>query len=140
MAKRVVHQFFVGPGPSGEMTVGVAWAEPGWQPRVDVYETPEALLLTVEVPGVPDDALNVHFMPGAAPYLIIEGRRSAPDFCGPARCLQVEIEHGPFRREVRLPRDADGESVTASRRDGLLIITVPRRQNVLQQNVKVVVS
>jgi HSP20 family protein len=140
MAKRVVHQFFVTPGPSGEMSVGVAWAEPGWQPRVDIYETPDALILAVEVPGVPDESLRVNFMPGGTPRLVIEGQRNAPDFPGPARCHQVEIEHGPFRREVRLPREADGDAVTASRRDGLLIITVPRRQASPQNNVKVAVS
>ena len=143
MAKRVVHQFLVGPGPSGEMAMGLAWAEPGWQPRVDIYETAEALFLTVEVPGVPENAISVHFVPGqtgVSPHLIIEGRRSAPVIPDPARCLQVEIEHGPFRREVRLPRDADGEAIKASRQDGLLIVTVPRRKAAPPQNVKVAVS
>lgn len=146
MAKRIVHQFLVGPGPTGEMALGFAWAEPGWQPRVDIYETTDALFLTIEVPGVADDHVRVHFVPGqngAAPHLVIEGRRDAPaipDAVGPARCLQVEIEHGPFRREVRLPRDADGETISASRQNGLLIITIPRRRAAPSQNIKVNVS
>jgi HSP20 family protein len=146
MAKRIVHQFLAGPGPSGEMALGFAWAEPGWQPRVDIYEAADALFLTIEVPGVADDHASVHFVPGqngAAPHLIIEGRRDAPaipNSAGPARCLQVEIENGPFRREVRLPRDADGEAITASRQNGLLIVTIPRRNAAPLQNVKVTVS
>jgi HSP20 family protein len=139
MAKRVIQQFYVGPGQSGEMTVGLAWAEHGWQPRVDVYETPDALLLTVEVPGVPDEAMNINFVPGHYPRLIIEGRRGAPE-CGAARCLQVEIDHGPFRREIRLPRDADGEKIAARRELGLLLITVPRRPPHPPHNVKVSIS
>lgn len=140
MAKRIVHQFFVAPGPSGEMAVGVAWAQHGWQPRVDVYETPEALLLIVEVPGVPEESISVQFIPDSSPRLIIEGQRGAPEISGPARCLQVEIDNGPFRREVRLPRDVEGNSVTARRQDGLLLITVPRRRNEPLANVKVKVS
>lgn len=140
MAKHIVHQFLVGPGPSGEFAVGIAWAEHGWKPLIDVYETPEAFYLTVEVPGVAEDSLDVHFIPDAAPILVIEGRRSAPHFPGPARCLQVEIENGPFRREMRLPRDANGDAITAARRDGLLVITVPRHKNSPSQSVKVDVS
>lgn len=140
MAKHIVHQFFVGPGPSGEMAVGLAWAEHGWQPNVDVYETPDSLLLAVEIPGVDENEINLHFIPGTTPHLIIEGRRDAPDFLGPARCLQVEIEHGPFRRQVRLPRDADGDSISARRENGLLRITIPKNRPQPSQHVKVTVN
>jgi HSP20 family protein len=140
MAKRVIHGFFVGPTSAGEMSVGVAWTEHGWQPRVDVYENADALYVTVDVAGVPDENLRVHYHHEPLPTLLIEGRRGLPTLPNAARCLQVEIDHGPFRREIRLPRGADGENISAKRQHGLLIISIPRLALDPPQSVKVTVS
>ena len=140
MAKRVIQGFFIGPTSPGEMSVGVAWTEHGWQPRIDLYEDAEVFFITVDVAGVPDENLHLHFVAEPVPSLVLEGRRGLPQLPVPARCLQVEIDHGPFRREIRLPRDADGDQITATRQHGLLVISIPRRKPLPPQSVKVAVG
>ncbi len=112
----------------------VAWAsESSWQPRVDIYQTQDATLMHVEVPGVPEERLRLHLENGR---LIIEGERIRPPLPCPQHCLQVEITYGTFRRELPLPSDADGNAIQAHYQAGILQITIPRRTP-QSQNVKV---
>lgn len=104
----------------------MSWAdETQWQPRVDVYQTESEILIHVEAAGVNEQELQLHFEDGR---LIVEGRRERPDLPCPQHCLQVEISYGAFRRVIVLPREIESEAIRAAFSNGLLQITVPRRQ------------
>jgi HSP20 family protein len=132
MARRT--HFFVQTFRNASPEYGMAWlGETHWQPRVDIYQTEHEILIHVEAAGVREDDLRLHFENG---NLVVEGRRDRPAVPCPQHALQVEISYGEFRRVLPLPRDIDGDNIRAEYSEGLLRITVPRRQRETH-NVKI---
>jgi HSP20 family protein len=95
----------------------------GFRPNVDCFHTDDPHLLTVlvELPAV--DPESVQIVAGDR-VLLISGERKRPKV--PGRVYQqMEIESGPFERQVRLVEDIDPERARASLGDGLLTIELP---------------
>ncbi len=95
----------------------------GWVPRVDIYETPEALHITLEIPGVPREAIEI-LVEGR--FLSVTGSRPEPRASDCTRWHQMEITHGRFEKVIELPGDVDPDAVIASYQDGFLILRAPR--------------
>jgi HSP20 family protein len=94
----------------------------GYRPQVDVYRTedPPRLTVVVELPGVdPEDVRVV----ASAQALLVAGERRRPKDCG--HYQQMEIEYGPFQRQVTLAEDVDPEAATATYDRGILTIQLP---------------
>jgi HSP20 family protein len=104
--------------------------EGGWAPPADVYETDEAVVVEMEVPGTAPQALSVVLEDA---LLIVEGVKAATlprkASGGVERFLCAERIAGAFRRVLRLPCPVDGARSQARLRDGLLTVTLPRRQS-----------
>ena len=104
-----------------------------WHPNVNVYETDVAYLVCVELSGVEKDSVELTV---AENRLSLRGRRDVPrcpaqitDCDGPhtrAKIHVLEIDHGPFQRDVELPTDIASAKITAAYRNGLLWIEVPK--------------
>lgn len=94
----------------------------GYRPDVDVYRTedPPALTVVVELPGVEPGEVQVIASPRA---LLIAGERRRPKDDG--HYQQLEIEYGPFQRQVTLADDVDPEEATATYERGFLTIRLP---------------
>ncbi len=94
----------------------------GYRPEADVYRTedPSALTVVVELPGVDPNEVKVIASPQA---LLIAGERRRPKDCG--QYQQLEIEYGPFQRQVTLAEDVDPEQATATYERGFLTIKLP---------------
>ena len=94
-----------------------------WTPRADLYETSEEFVVTLELPGVEREEIEI-VVEGL--YLSLSGVRPEPPAEGCMRWHQMEIAHGPFERVVALPQEADTERITAIYEDGFLTIRIPR--------------
>jgi HSP20 family protein len=94
----------------------------GYRPQVDVYRTanPSALTVVVELPGVDPNEVQVIASPQA---LLIAGERRRPRDCG--HYQQLEIDYGPFQRQVTLAESVDPEGATATYERGFLTIQIP---------------
>ena len=94
----------------------------GYRPQVDVYlgADPPTLTVMVELPGVDPADVQVIASPQA---LLIAGERPRPRDCG--HYQQMEIEYGPFQRQVTLGMDVDLDAATASYERGLLMVRLP---------------
>ncbi|HEX8236801.1 MAG TPA: Hsp20/alpha crystallin family protein [Abditibacteriaceae bacterium] len=103
------------------------WRDASWQPRVDVYHNDDTIFVQVEAPGLDEKNLRLSYDAPSA-QLTIEGVRSRPSCGAPSRCLQMEIEYGPFRRSLALPAEIDAAGIAAHLEAGFLLITVPRRK------------
>jgi|SRR4051794_10053757 len=95
----------------------------GFRPNVDCFHTedPHALTVIVELPGV--DAQSVRIV-ATERLLVIAGDRKRPKVAGRVY-QQMEIETGPFQRQVRLAENVDPERATARFEDGMLTIELP---------------
>jgi HSP20 family protein len=123
---------------NGDLEIGVTWSTGAfWQPRADISQTADAVLIQVEAPGLDEEHLRLRFEPG---QLVIEGRRARPVCDPPHRCLQVEIEYGPFRRVLPLPPDIDAEGIQAQYQAGMLSIRVPRQKSAPRPSMRIAVE
>ena len=95
----------------------------GFRPRVDVYYCgdPPKAIVKAELPGVEVDNVNLEVR---GRTLIISGERRARDTEGRVY-QQVEIEHGPFLREIPLGADVEAERAHATYEDGILRVELP---------------
>ena len=95
----------------------------GFRPNVDCFHTddPQAVPVVVELPGI--DPESVRVVAGER-VLVVAGERKRPQV--PGRVYQqMEIEYGPFQRQVRLAEDVDPEHARARFEHGVLTIELP---------------
>ena len=94
----------------------------GYRPQVDVYrsEDPPTLTVQVELPGVDPSDVQLVAAPQA---LLIAGERRRPKDCG--HYQQLEIDYGPFQRQITLAEDVDPEAATATYERGILTVRLP---------------
>ncbi len=95
---------------------------PGWNPPVDLFETAGSFVLTVEVPGLAREHIEIH---AEESRIVVRGERAGEQ----ASCEQyhrMERGHGRFSRAFVLPEPIDVDSVGAELKDGLLTVTIPK--------------
>ena len=106
----------------------------GWTPAVDVRETEDAYLVDAELPGLTKDDVNVTFNEGV---LTISGERKLEEKTAEEGYRRVERRYGSFSRAFNLTHEVDTENVKASFKDGLLSISVPKREQVKPRAIKI---
>ena len=107
----------------------------GFRPNVDCFHTdePHALTVVIELPGV--DPESVRVVAGER-LLAIAGERRRPRV--PGRVYQqMEIEYGPFQRQVSLAEDVDPERATARFEHGVLTVQLPVAERVSHGQVTI---
>ncbi len=98
-----------------------------WQPATNVYETRDAYHICVELAGVREQQIEVEC--ADQKRITINGSRAQPrpdGVEGPLSIHAMEIDEGPFRREIDLPEAIDVDRMEATYSKGYLWITVPR--------------
>ena len=95
----------------------------GFRPQVDCYRTPDPPELTVliELPGVDPESVELVV---AARTLSIAGERTRPR-CTGQTYQQMELDYGPFRRQVQLGADVDVARARAVYERGILKVVLP---------------
>lgn len=99
-----------------------------WQPATNVYETRDAYYVCVELAGVPRQQIDVECVDHQR--ITIGGSRGQPrptGIEGPLSIHAMEVDEGPFWREIELPEPIDVDRLEATYSEGYLWITVPRR-------------
>lgn len=106
---------------------------PAWAPPVDISERKDAYVLTVELPGVKVEDLEIAFQDG---LLTIQGERSRTD--SPDEQFHVlERRYGLFRRSITLPLHVKADAIEASTEDGVLQVLVPKVEEVKPKRIEV---
>ena len=96
----------------------------GFRPHVDCFRTDDALTILVELPGVDPDKVDLVVAEGT---LYLSGNRARPTGVGQVY-QQMEIDYGPFRRQVSLGADVDVARARATYEHGVLTIVLPLAQ------------
>lgn len=94
-----------------------------WTPPIDVYETGKAYVITVEVPGVLREQVDLAV---EETRLTIRGRRAERQGPAPLHYHLVERGYGGFVRSFEFAQKVDVEHVSADLAEGVLTITLPK--------------
>lgn len=95
-----------------------------YMPRADIWEGAEGLTVVMDMPGVDPKGLDVHFERGT---LTVTGERSGVNFEKKSP-LCLEWSEGRFRRSFQLSETLDAEHITATLKDGVLTLEIPRSE------------
>jgi HSP20 family protein len=96
-----------------------------WSPAVDVSESEKSYTVTVELPGAGKDDVNVECHENV---LTVRGEKKSEREEKDEHHHYVERSYGSFSRSFRLPADAAEDQVSASFRDGVLTVEVPKAE------------
>ncbi len=110
-------------GQQASQSVTGATSAPVWAPPVDISERKDAYVLTVELPGVKLEDLEIAFQDG---LLTIQGERPLTHDSAEEQFHLLERCYGLFRRSITLPLHVQADAIKASTEDGVLQVVVPK--------------
>ena len=100
-----------------------------WEPAINAYRCAKCVRICVDLAGVERSQIDLIVEPQR---VLIRGARELPEPThaeGRAvRLLAMEIDYGPFEREVALPAEVEVDQACAEQRNGLLWISLPLKQ------------
>jgi HSP20 family protein len=94
-----------------------------WAPALDVSETKDAVLVKAEVPGMESKDIQLSLQ---EQVLTIKGEKKQEKEEKDEHYYRSERSYGAFARAVRLPTPVDGSKVTATFKNGVLSVTLPK--------------
>ncbi|MBO9601220.1 MAG: Hsp20/alpha crystallin family protein [Novosphingobium sp.] len=103
-------------------------------PAVEMTETDKAYKVTVEVPGIPADKIEVEAEKG---LLVIKGEKTEEREEKERNYTRSERSYGAFERRISLPADAQLDDIHAKASDGVLKIVVPRDKKAVPARRKI---
>ena len=106
-------------------------------PAAEITETPEAVQLKLETPGMEAKDLNVEV---TADSLTINGERKSEIKTEEEGFTRTEFRYGKFHRVIPLPVRVDNTNVIAEYKDGILNLTLPKAEEEKNKVVKVSIS
>ncbi len=96
-----------------------------WSPVVDIVEDNDNYVLRFDLPGVEKKDVKMNF---ADNTLSISGERKSVEEKEDSTCHRIERVYGKFYRSFTFPTNVDAEKISASYKDGVLTVTVPKAE------------
>lgn len=109
------------------------WAGDTYLPAVDIYESESALKIEADVPGVKKENVEIDL---DNDVLTISARVSFADYEGLAP-LFSEYNVGNFHRRFSLGEAVDREKITADMKQGVLTVTLPKKEAILPRRIEI---
>ena len=105
----------------------------GWTPALDLYQDNDKVVAVVELPGMQKDQIELSLQDG---ILTISGERKEENANGD-KAARTERFSGKFRRSISLPTRVDANAVSASYKEGILTVTLPKAEEAKPKQIKV---
>ena len=114
-------------------TGGIRSLPAGTFPAINIGSNPDSVTVYVFAPGIDPKNLEVSLQENV---LYVSGRRDVPAD-QTANYYRQERFRGSFRRVISLPEDVDPDKVEANYRDGILQVTVQRRESAKPRKIEI---
>lgn len=105
-----------------------------WTPPVEIYEASDNVVLVAELPGFEKDEVDISIQDN---QLTLSGERKAPEGRDYHRS---ERWYGRFERSLALPNSVDPDGVKARLQNGILTVTLPKREEARPRQIPVTVK
>ena len=109
--------------PNFQEEVGVSFNQ-GAYPKVNVYEYDDKIGIVAEIPGLDKKNVTVDV---EEDVLIISGDKHGFDSDG-GKCITRELKQSAFKRSFNLGEYLDGKNISAQFKDGMLSISIPKKE------------
>jgi len=105
-----------------------------WAPPVDIFEKQDHLVMRAEIPGVEMEDVNVRIENGV---LTLHGERKQETEVTEETAYRMERVHGTFTRSFTLPTTVDAAKVTATYKNGVLEVIVPKVETAKPKQIEI---
>jgi HSP20 family protein len=105
-----------------------------WAPAVDIFETEHELVVKADLPDVDPKDLDIRVENN---ILTIRGERKFEKKVSEDKYLRVERAYGSFSRSFSLANTVNAEAIKADYQNGVLTLTVPKREEAKPKQIKV---
>lgn len=105
-----------------------------WAPPVDIRETEEAYLIEAELPGLKKEDLEITLENNT---LTLSGERTFKKDETAGKLHRTERTYGAFSRSFSLPTRVDAEGVKANFHDGVLVLTLPKKEEDRSRKIEI---
>jgi HSP20 family protein len=105
-----------------------------WAPAVDIYENEHELVVKADLPDVKPEDLDIRVENN---ILTIRGERKFEKKVDEQNYLRVERSYGSFARSFALANTVNSEAIKAEYKDGVLTLTIPKREEAKPKQIKV---
>lgn len=106
-----------------------------WTPAVDIYETPEEIVLSAELPGMAEKDVEIKLEDNT---LTIKGERKFEKEVKEENYHRIERAYGGFHRSFSLPHYVDQEKIKAEQEHGVLKVHMPKKEESKPRKVKII--
>ena len=108
-----------------------------WLPPVDVIEESERLVFRAELPGVDRNDIDIRVENGT---LVLRGEKKQEKDVTDESAHRVERYYGSFSRSFVLPTSINAEKISATYRDGVLEVVLPKAEEAKPRKIQVLAS
>ncbi|MBR9979318.1 MAG: Hsp20/alpha crystallin family protein [Bacteroidetes bacterium] len=105
-----------------------------WSPMTDITEDSDKYELRFDLPGMSKEDIKMNFSENT---LKISGERHAMEEKKEETCHRVERVSGKFFRSFNFPTQVDSNKISASYKDGVLTVTVPKTEEVKPRHIAI---
>jgi HSP20 family protein len=105
-----------------------------WAPAVDIYETKHELIVKADIPEIKPEELDIRVENN---ILTIRGERKFEEKVSENNYLRVERSYGSFSRSFSLANTVNAEAIKADYKNGVLTLSIPKREEVKPKQIKV---
>jgi HSP20 family protein len=109
-------------------------ARGAWNPNVDIYENKDQIVIEAELPGMNREDFDLSFENNV---ITLRGERRFEKKDETDNYHRVERSYGSFTRSFTLPPTVSGDGIMAEYRNGVLRITLPKREEVKARRIEV---
>jgi HSP20 family protein len=108
-----------------------------WLPTLDLSETENDLVVKAEIPGIDPKEIDISL---ANEMLTIKGEKKQEKEEKEENYHLIERSYGSFVRTIPLPREVQGDKISASYKNGILKVTLPKSEEAKKKEIKIKVE
>jgi HSP20 family protein len=105
-----------------------------WAPAVDVWETDKEVVYAFDLPGIPEDKINVEFEDNA---LTVSAERERTEEASDDRFYRYERRFGSFSRTIGLPQGVSESDLSADYKNGVLEVRVKKPEQPKPRRIQI---